>query len=634
MIGVDVGDAERVWMPVRAKAPTQVFVYAVRAGSAGSGMGMISVRMTPDPDFDVTYWRWRGSEVRMLAGPFSAGEADRVCRRIGAATSMLEPLWQGSFWQRWRIARRLRLQTGKPLIPDCSHGGRDGESSLPLLAGLAHDPQAGHDASLESRLHEVVAGRLLTWGEIRRDLEEAGLLLSGPQLTAALQQAVLEGCVRMLPGLTRREDGWYCTRCGSRAEPEPFCPACGRSGGGCLVCRECASLGPIRACTLLYHAPQRERDGGGGARYTALGTSSALQLQLPFRLTSEQEQAAAQLLRFCHQSMPRYGLVEAVCGAGKTEITLPAIVDSVGSGRRVLFAVPRREVVRELATRMRSYLPQLAIAALYGGSSERWRGELLTLATTHQVLRFRHTFHLTFIDEADAFPYRGNALLERAVEQATSPNGHIVYLTATPDPALVRTADSAGGLHVDLSARPHGRPLPPPVLVSRSSPKADRTLEHLWSRVLVGEPLFVFVPKVSQLEAVARHIRSVLARLDSDGPRLRVDTCHAHDPARQAKTDLFRKGEINVLVTTSVMERGVTVPRANVLVWNADLERIYDQAALVQMAGRSGRSREAPQGLVVFLGEKGVSRSMQQARAVILAANERAKSRGLIEAQR
>lgn len=614
---------------MRAKAPVQLFVYAVRQeGSQGAGR-RIEVWMTPDPGFDITYWRARGAQVQLLAGPLSAGEADRVCRRLGRERAALEPLWEGSFWQRWRLSLYLRRQIGAFVL----EGRRC--RRLPLLEENGPDDLATEvSISLTpDDLMDVVAGRLLTWGEIRRDLEEMGLLLSGRQLTAALQLVVLAGRLRLLPGLTWLGDGWHCTRCGARAEWESFCPACGRSGGVCLVCRECASLGPIRTCTLLYQAAAEQRSGCGTAEAPAqAGNPTALQLQLPFRLTHEQEQAAAELLRFCRQPAPRYGLVEAVCGAGKTEITLPAIIDALGKGRRVLFAAPRREVVRELADRLRTYLPQVAIAALYGGSNERWRGQLLTLATTHQLLRFRHAFHLAIVDEADAFPFRGNALLERAVEQATSPGGHVVYLTATPDPSLVRKASVPGGLHVDLSARPHGRPLPPPLLVSRGSPQAGRALQQLWSRVLAGEPLFVFVPRVAQLEAVARQIRVMLTQLGPGGLRLRVETCHAHDPAREQKVDLFRKGVIHVLVTTSVMERGVTIPRANVLVWNADQERIYDRAALVQMAGRSGRSRAAPHGLVIFLAERGVTRSMQQARMAILAANQRAKSRGLLDA--
>lgn len=611
---------------MRAKAPVQLFVYAVlRKSSAGRADSMIEVWMTPCPDWDITYWQARGAQVRMLAGPLAAGEADRICRQLSWATSALQSLWHGSFWQRWRVSRYLRRYVDRPLFSTSGYPDGDGEAYPPLPGEGFNNPARDENISLEPGLRKVVAGRLLTWGEIRRDLEEAGLLLSGRQLTAALQQAVLAGHLRMLPGLTWREDGWYCTRCGARAEREPFCPACGKNGGTCLVCRQCDSLGPIRLCSLLYHASPEE---------AAISEERpvALRLHLPFRLTNEQEQAAAELLRFCRQPAPRYGLVEAVCGAGKTEITLPAIIQTLASGRRVLFAAPRREVVRELAARLRAYLPHVAIAALYGGSCERWRGELLTVATTHQLLRFRYLFHLVIVDEADAFPFRGSALLEQAVEQATNPAGHIVYLTATPDSSLVRKASGTGGLHVDLSARPHGRPLPSPLLLVRGSPQADRALQALWARVLTGEPLFVFVPKIAQLEAVACHIREVLTRLGPEGSKRRVETCHAHDPARKQKVDLFRQGVINILVTTSVMERGVTIPRANVLVWNADRERIYDRAALVQMAGRSGRSREAPHGLVVFLAEKGVTRSMQQARAAILAANKRARSRGLIDA--
>ncbi|MGR5963386.1 helicase-related protein [Bacillus cereus] len=79
----------------------------------------------------------------------------------------------------------------------------------------------------------------------------------------------------------------------------------------------------------------------------------------------------------------------------------------------------------------------------------------------------------------------------------------------------------------------------------------------------------------------------------------RIEGVHAEDPGRKEKVAAFRKGEIPLLVTTTILERGVTVKNLQVAVLGAE-EEIFSESALVQIAGRAGRSFEAPYGEVIY----------------------------------
>ena len=78
----------------------------------------------------------------------------------------------------------------------------------------------------------------------------------------------------------------------------------------------------------------------------------------------------------------------------------------------------------------------------------------------------------------------------------------------------------------------------------------------------------------------------------------RIEGVHAEDPEKK-KVAAFRKGEIPLLVTTTILERGVTVKNLQVAVLGAE-EEIFSESALVQIAGRAGRSFEAPYGEVIY----------------------------------
>ncbi|WP_421927080.1 helicase-related protein, partial [Paenibacillus larvae] len=100
------------------------------------------------------------------------------------------------------------------------------------------------------------------------------------------------------------------------------------------------------------------------------------------------------------------------------------------------------------------------------------------------------------------------------------------------------------------------------------------------------------------------------------------------DPHRTEKVRDFRDGATRVLVTTTILERGVTVPRTDAFILDAD-SRLFDAAALVQMSGRVGRSKDDPAGTVCFVAKEKTS-SQKEAIRQIAMMNAQAKKQGYL----
>jgi competence protein ComFA len=135
---------------------------------------------------------------------------------------------------------------------------------------------------------------------------------------------------------------------------------------------------------------------------------------------------------------------------------------------------------------------------------------------------------------------------------------------------------------------------------------------------------FIFVPRTRDVQKVMNWIIQH-GGVEKD----RVAGVYSQDPKRKEKVQQMRTGEIRVLVTTTILERGVTVPRCSVLVWGAD-HPVFDQASLVQIAGRVGRSKDYQNGEVWFLGSERTE-SQRKAKKEICWLNEQAKKEGYLE---
>jgi competence protein ComFA len=223
----------------------------------------------------------------------------------------------------------------------------------------------------------------------------------------------------------------------------------------------------------------------------------------------------------------------------------------------------------------------------------------LIIATVHQLLRFYQAFDLLIVDEVDAFPYVGDPMLQRAVARAIKPQGQRLYLSATPPASLLLAArQNQLPLHY-LARRFHGRALPVPQLILGrifNGEQFTSKLQNLLQNWAAQHRRFlIFLPEISDLKLTAQALQQCL-------PEIVMATVYAADEQRLTKVQDFREGRLDALLTTTILERGVTFSDIDVLILAAN-HRNYTAASLVQIAGRAGRAANFTNGRVVFYSE-------------------------------
>jgi competence protein ComFA len=405
----------------------------------------------------------------------------------------------------------------------------------------------------------------------------------------------------------------HCNRCGnSDIELLAEFP-CSRCGKKCVYCRACIMMGRVSECTPLY--------GWSGEMPEIVATP----LQWNGSLSDGQQVASDRVVGAIMNNEEL--LVWAVCGAGKTELLFKGIETAFSAGKRVCIATPRTDVVLELTPRLQSVFPSIQVASLYGGSDDRHQFSPLTITTTHQLLRFYQAFDVMIVDEVDAFPYSMDPMLQYAVKNARKETSSLIYLTATPSQKWQRECQNGKRNFVTIPARFHGHVLPVPEFVwcgnwekvvkkGRLPSKLHNWIEE---RLLADTPMLVFVPTVAWMAKLLP-----LIQIFDD----RTESVHAEDPERKEKVLRMRKKEIPLLVTTTILERGVTFPGLEVAVLGSE-NRIFTESALVQIAGRVGRSVMEPSGNVTFF-HNGKTESMVKAKNQIVKMNNEGKAKGLI----
>lgn len=311
-------------------------------------------------------------------------------------------------------------------------------------------------------------------------------------------------------------------------------------------------------------------------------------------------------------------------GAGKTEMIYPAIDQALRRCERVGIASPRGDVCLELYPRLKAAFPQVPIALLHGRAKEAYHYRQLTICTTHQLLRFYHAFDLLIVDEVDAFPYACNAALLHATDQAVKPVAGLLLMSATPGKLLLQRVRSHRLACSCLPLRYHGHPLPEirgqllphwrrSIQQGQLPPKVKQWIKQ---RLDQYQEFLLFVPHVADLGKVTSVLQATFKLPQVVG-------VHAADPDRLAKVQAMRDHRLPFLVTTTIMERGVTFPKIDVAVLGAD-DPVFSSSALVQMAGRAGRSAARPTGDVIFwLGA--YSLAVKQAQAEIKLMNHRGR---------
>ena len=288
-----------------------------------------------------------------------------------------------------------------------------------------------------------------------------------------------------------------------------------------------------------------------------------------YELTDAQKQISEKCLEALKKSDV---LLHCVCGAGKTEITVQSIAHYLEQGYKVAYAISRKEVVIELAKRFQDIFRKAKVTAVYGGHHECLKGDLI-VCTCHQLFRYYRSFDLLVIDEADAFPLKGDETLMNIA--LNSCRGRLIFSTATVDEQLAKILKKREVCTLKLYVRPSRKPLSVPQVICLPEAAAVFYLFRLMS--LTANRCIIFVSakrKCEQLYKIASRFFSCT---------------YVYSDLKQRKENIaaFREKKYRFLISTTVMERGITIPEVSVIILHHD--GVFDEGNLVQMLGRVGR---------------------------------------------
>ncbi len=430
------------------------------------------------------------------------------------------------------------------------------------------------------------------------------------------RDSILEQMGEVLPGFYKGSGKFVCNRCGNQNVEEFAVGPCIICQKNCHYCLRCLNMGKVKECCVLVAVEEQ----------TPAFPPHSVQLYYKHTMSKEQEKLSKELVEVTDKEH----LVWAVTGAGKTEMIFELIRTVLEKGGRVGLAAPRIDVCNELAPRIKEAFPLEEVAVLHGLTEESYKRTPITIATTHQMLRFYHAFDVLIVDEVDAFPYSNSDMLQFAVHRAVKPTGRLVFMTATPSKLELYNIQHHQLSYSLLLARFHRHPLVVPIFnelrnwnSALEKKKIPQEL-YLWMKKRLDEktPFLIFVSTIGQICAV----EEMMSRAFSNAS---FSSVSSQEDQRQERIQQMRDGKLDFLITTTILERGVTFYGIDVAVTEAQ-EEIFTREVLVQIAGRVGRSVDHPGGEVVYFYE-GMSRAMKQAKKEIESLNEEARKRGLIE---
>ena len=323
---------------------------------------------------------------------------------------------------------------------------------------------------------------------------------------------------------------------------------------------------------------------------------------LPFALTGDQRRAVDQLDRDLAGSRPMQRLLMGEVGAGKTVVALYALLRAVESGYQGALMAPTETLAEQHFATLQALLPgEIVSAGLLTGSTPGRRasdlrgklssGELSLVVGTHALIEEAVRFArlgVVVVDEQHRFGVRQRAALDAKGPDDQSP--HVLHMTATPIP---RTLALAGYGDLDftvLRELPAGRRPIKTFICSTGSERA-RAYERVREELRAGRQAFVVCPLVEESEALAAKAATIeFERLRTgEFAAFEVVLMHGQLPsgAKQQAMSAFASGAAQVLVATSVIEVGIDVPNATVMLVE-DAER-YGISQLHQLRGRIGR---------------------------------------------
>jgi ATP-dependent DNA helicase RecG len=338
---------------------------------------------------------------------------------------------------------------------------------------------------------------------------------------------------------------------------------------------------------------RRRRELEEGAVAPALGRPGELisryKNTLPFRLTAEQEQAIAQIDSDLDGTRPMQRLLQGDVGSGKTVVALYALLRAVEGGHQGALMAPTETLAEQHFLTIEPICAALDIRpALLTGSVKDDFEDAHVVVGTHALIQKDvdlPRLAVAVVDEQHRF-----GVEQRRALGKTTP--HVLHMTATPIPRTLAQI-VYGDLDVTEIARPpKGRK--PVVTRWVSHDRSAEAYKRLRAHLQAGRQAYVVCPLVSESEAIeARAAEQEAERLRGAELRgFRVGCLHGRmRPAeRRSVMDEFKRGDVDILVATTVIEVGVDIPNATIMIVQ-EADR-FGLAQLHQLRGRVGRGAE------------------------------------------
>ncbi len=319
---------------------------------------------------------------------------------------------------------------------------------------------------------------------------------------------------------------------------------------------------------------------------------------LPYTLTSAQERVWAEIRRDMAEPAPMHRLLQGDVGSGKTIVAALAVLTAVEAGYQAAVMAPTEILAEQHFMTFRHLLAPLGVAATLLTSSIKGResagrraalaaGELPCVVGTHALVQKGVEFRrlgLAVVDEQHRF-----GVAQRARLRAKGDNPHLLVMTATPIPRTLALT-LYGDLDVSvIDELPPGRR--PVVTVARTEAKRREIYRFLRDEITAGRQAYVVYPLVEESEALDLKAATDMAkRLAEDVfPDLTVGLLHGRlgFDEKDGIMRRFKAGEIHVLVSTTVIEVGIDVPNASVML--VEHAERFGLSQLHQLRGRVGR---------------------------------------------
>ena len=348
---------------------------------------------------------------------------------------------------------------------------------------------------------------------------------------------------------------------------------------------------------------------------------------LPFSLTAAQRRVSGEILRDLGQARPMHRLLQGDVGSGKTVVAALAACVCIDAGWQCALMAPTEILAEQHFAKLVEWLePLLAargrhVAWLAGAQKKRERASMLAaiedgtaalVVGTHAVIQEQVRFArlaLAVIDEQHRFGVAQRLALRRKLHEGADAGGaiepHLLMMSATPIP---RTLAMSYYADLDVSTIDELPPGRTPVLTRLvSDSRREEVIQRIAAQVAAGRQVYWVCPLIEESEALdLSNATATHLELSEALPEVRVGLLHSRMPVadKRAVMEEFKAGRMGVLVSTTVIEVGVDVPNASLMVIE-HAER-FGLSQLHQLRGRVGRGAAASACVLMYsTGETG-----------------------------